>query len=107
MKKTILLSVLLFTSIFIYAQYPVIHIGVVDSIRQVKLDSICQIRGHVITSYCTSMEANCPPYYLDYPDSTVMVIPNCNKTECICQRCGRSILLPAKEKRYTIWRKEE
>jgi hypothetical protein len=51
------------------------------------------------------MEANCPPYYLDYPDSTVMVIPNCNKTECICQRCGRSILLPTKEKRYTIWRK--
>ena len=66
---------------------------------------ICVERGHVLTGTCTQTLAWCPPYTIDYADSTVTVFPNCNTSTCVCARCGQVITTGGKEFRITTWRR--
>jgi len=68
--------------------------------------SVCKERGHIKSSFGSSTLMNCPPYIVDYNDSTVMVYPNCNFTTYTCTRCGQEISEGGKESRVTIWRRK-
>lgn len=67
---------------------------------------ICLERGHVPTDYRASL-LYCPPYILDYPDSSVMIIPTCNTVSYTCLRCEITITEPDERVlRQIIWRRK-
>jgi len=79
-----------------------------DSTTDYKQDSsICSERGHIRGDGCSTTLMYCPPYFIDYTDSTVMVYPACNSTTCTCIRCGAKFSSYGEEKRIVIWRKGE
>ena len=66
---------------------------------------ICKERGHVSPGVGMSTLMWCPPYQIDYPDSTVMVYPACNTTSYVCSRCGETVSDKGKESRVVTWRR--
>jgi hypothetical protein len=69
-------------------------------------NKICEERGHLPGGFITKTLAYCPPYQIDYDDSTVMVYPACNSITYTCSRCGERVSEREKERRVLIWKKK-
>ncbi|MDD2869630.1 hypothetical protein [Neomegalonema sp.] len=58
--------------------------------RQVKLDSLCRERGHILGISTTTL-ALPSEYYVDLPDRTLRIYHDPNYSEGRCMRCGRVV----------------
>lgn len=105
MKKLLTIFALLIISVVANGQETKTLEFVSNYVTPDTTGKICKERGHVSPGIGTSTLVWCPPYQIDYIDSTVMVYPVCNTTSYVCSRCGEMVSERGKESRVVIWRR--
>lgn len=71
-------------------------------------DSLCKERGHIIGGWIESTAMGCPDKIIEYADSTVLIIRECNHSKTKCKRCGQYFSLPnPPDKRIVLWRRKK
>ena len=69
-------------------------------------DSLCEIRGHIVGGAIQTTLMYCPDKIIEYEDSTVQIIHECNQSKSTCLRCGKMFYLPTPpDIRIVLWRR--
>jgi len=98
--KTLLIILLIMIANLSYShQQDTIYINGLGS------DSICKIRGHIPSDVMQGTLMYCPDRIVEYPDSTVKIIHDCNKYKTKCMRCGQTFDFEYPDQRIILWRK--
>ena len=73
-----------------------------------KTDSLCEIRGHIPSQYCTVTVMGWAPQYIDGFDRTLIISHDPNIATYYCLRCGKEFKKEVQTNPDTVivWKKD-